>query len=206
MTATSQQILEKYWHIIAEEVNVKKVTLIQDTSGVVLQYLPNGRELWSDFGKDTGMIIWAAKSGNAVLNTDETLTVTWPAGQERILQSHQFEVRYTWFDGPNQVVESGAMIELDLESDQALIDEWVAREISRFLNQMRKDADFDVSDRVDLAYASQSDYLTGIISQYKPYLEAEALLSSIKEWIVQDCDHTSTFEYEWESIVFAVKK
>ena len=206
MTATSAQLLAKYGQIIAEEVNVKQVWLIENTDWVRIQYLPNGRELGADFGKDTWQIIWSAKSGNALLNNDGTLTVTWSAGQERVLQDHQFEVRYTWFDAPHQVVESWAMIELDLETTQDLIDEWVAREISRFLNQMRKDADFDVSDRVALVYRSDSEYLKGIVTQYTTYLQQEALLTSVTDETTEWSDHIADFEYEEGKMSFGVKR
>jgi len=204
--ATAIQLLKKYSETIKEEVNVKEINLLEDTWNVSIQYLPIGRELWANFGKDTWLIIWSAKSWNAKLTDIWTLIVSWPTGQTWELQDHQFEVRYSWFDAPNQVVEWWVMIQLDLETTQDLIDEWVAREISRFLNQMRKDADYDVSDRVSLIYTSDSEYLKKILEKYTAYLEKEALLFSVSETPIQSVDHKDIFIYDGETVDFGVKR
>lgn len=67
MSNNAQGIVKKYHDIIAEEVNVKKVTLLSDDTHVTLSYVPLGQKLSSKFGKDTGQIIAAAKEGNAKL-------------------------------------------------------------------------------------------------------------------------------------------
>gem|GEM_PF-5878972 len=41
----SATLLEKYYDIIAEEVNVKQVFLLEDTSPISIQYVPIGSTL-----------------------------------------------------------------------------------------------------------------------------------------------------------------
>lgn len=60
--STSTNILQKYNHIIAEEVNVKSVSLMEGDILVKKTYIPLGSALSSKFGKDTGRIIAAAKA------------------------------------------------------------------------------------------------------------------------------------------------
>lgn len=72
------------------------------------------------------------------------------------------------------------MVELDLTLTDDLIQEGIAREISRFLNQMRKDADYTVSDRVQCFYKTDSDLLIQIVTGHTEYLQQEALLSSLE--------------------------
>ena len=81
---------------------------------------------------------------------------------------------------------------LNLEITPELEREGVARELSRFLNQMRKDADFAVEDKVNMIYSNASDNLKNIISEFWEFLKWEALLLSIeeKEW---NWDITSEF-------------
>ena len=71
--------------------------------------------------------------------------------------------------------------ELDLTLTPELEREGVAREISRFLNQMRKDADFAVEDKVQLSYHGESQTLKTIIEEFSDFLKSEALLLSIEE-------------------------
>ena len=70
---------------------------------------------------------------------------------------------------------------LDLQITPELEREWVARELSRFLNQMRKDADFAVEDKVNMIYSNASENLKNIISEFWEFLKWEALLISIEE-------------------------
>jgi len=53
MTSTTQQLLTKYHDIIAEEVNVKEVTLLPEDMHVTVTYVPLGQQLSAKFGKDT---------------------------------------------------------------------------------------------------------------------------------------------------------
>jgi len=199
----SATLLEKYYDIIAEEVNVKQVFLLEDTSPISIQYVPIGSTLWASFGKDTGRIIGSAKKGQAELK-DGILIVS--DGEDKWeLNAEQYEIRYSWFDEPNQIVEDGAMIELDLELNDELIQEGIAREMSRFLNQMRKEADYQVSDRVSCGFVTSNDDYSGIIAKHEEYLMNEALLSSISRESLEG-DITSSFELEGIVVEFSLKR
>lgn len=176
---TPDMLLQKYADTIKEEVNVKEVHLLPSTTHVTKEYAPIGKELSSAFGKDTGRIIAAAKAGNAQENADKTLTVT-DGSDTRTLASHQYEIRYSGIDETTQTVEDGIIVSLSTEITPALKDEGVARELSRFLNQMRKDADFNVADRVICRFATDSEYMKTIVHQFSDYLEQEALLKTIE--------------------------
>jgi len=176
--SSTQTIIDKYHDTIAEEVNVKSVTALSDDMEVTKSYIPLGKELSAAFGKDTGQIIGAAKSGNVVDNGDGTITV---AGQW-VLESHQYEIRYSGLDESHQTVEEGVIVSLDMKLTDELIMEWVARELSRQLNQMRKDADYNVDDRVVCTYETTSDYLASVLTNHQEFLQKEALLSEINRW------------------------
>ena len=70
---------------------------------------------------------------------------------------------------------------LELEITPELEREGVARELSRFLNQMRKDADFSVEEKVHLTYTTESQSLSAIISEFSDFLKGEELLASISQ-------------------------
>lgn len=201
---TNQTILDKYQQIIAEEVNVKEVWLLPKTIQVTKTYAPLGKMLSSAFGKDTGQIIAAAKQGN-IKTWENWDIIVFSNDQERILHEDQYEVRYSGLEGDNQIVEDGVIVELDLELTPELKAEWVAREISRFLNQMRKEADYQVSDRVACFWSSESDEMKSVMDTFAGFLQTEALLSSV-EVSGEAGDMTSIFALEWNSITFSLKK
>lgn len=197
--------LEKYKDIIAQEVNVKEVSFISNNIHFKQTFSPIGRELSSDFGKDTWRIIWAAKSWNAVINPDGTLTVSqW--NMQRILQPHQFENRIEGLDENHQTAESGVVVSLDFEMNDDLITEWIAREFSRFLNQMRKDADYQIDARVICTYSTQSEQHQHVLQSFNEFLKNEALLTSLEAWSTQKWDIQRTFESDEWSVVFSLQQ
>lgn len=188
---TTQTIINKYHDTIAEEVNVKKVTALPEDFAITKSYSPLGKELSADFGKDTGQIIGQAKAGKVVDNGDGTITIA----NQRTLQPHQYEVRYSWLDEFRQTVEEGVIVSLDMGLTDELIAEGVARELSRQLNQMRKDADYQIDDRVTCLYATDDDYLQSVITTHSGFLKQEALLLDIQSG-TQLGDITTPFNHE----------
>jgi isoleucyl-tRNA synthetase len=61
-------------------------------------------------------------------------------------------VAYEGLEGDNVAVDGDIIAKLDLNITPELKKEGVAREISRFLNQMRKDADYPVDAKLQLFY------------------------------------------------------
>ncbi len=197
--SSAKKILEKYHDTIAQEINVKSISLLDEGQQVVVQYIPLGNMLWDKFWKDTWRIISASKQWNAKILDDGQLFVEdW--SNSWTLSADQFDVRYSWFDWDNRIVEDGVMIELDLSLTEKLLHEWIAREISRFLNQMRKEADYEVSDRVACWFITENDTLSWIIAFHEDYLKSEALLSSLWRKVLDSADLHKSFEIE-EGIV-----
>lgn len=180
MSIDSQQLLDKYKSIIQEEVNVKEISLLPDDIDVQISYAPIGSQLAEQFGKQTGQIIAAAKQGNVTPQPDGSVLVN-HGEQQRQLSPEQFEVRYHGLEESHQTVQQGVIVDLDLHITDELKAEGIAREISRFLNQMRKDADFAVNDRVTCRRQTDLEELQTILSDHTDYLVQEALLSEITQ-------------------------
>jgi hypothetical protein len=78
--------------------------------------------------------------------------------------------------------------------------------MSRFLNQMRKTADFSIDARVSCGYMSDSDYLKGIVGQWREFLSEEALISTWSESELESYDGKEEFENDGETVMFFLKK
>ena len=157
-----QQLLEKYGEIIKEEVNVKEIWFFSSDKPLVKVFKPLGSQLSAKFGKDTGQIIANGKQGNIRELENGQIEVFSPQGWSWVLSAEDYEVAYEGLDANNIAVEGNMIAELDLTLTPELEREGVAREISRFLNQMRKDADFAVEQKVKLSYTTESEYLRAI--------------------------------------------
>ncbi|MBQ7074276.1 hypothetical protein IJM86_04370 [bacterium] len=94
---------------------------------------------------------------------------------------------------------------MDLEITPELEKEGIAREISRFLNQMRKDANFPVEARVTLTYQTQDSELKTIMKEFSSFLQEEALIQSFEEGNPEG-EIVSTFENEKGTIEMGLKR
>ena len=178
---TEKELLEKYWDIIKEEVNVKEISSFSSDKPLVKVFKPLGSQLSAKFWKDTGQIIANGKQWNIKELGNWKVEVFSNQWWSWILEAEDYEVVYEGLDDSNIAVDWNMIAKLDLQITPELEREWVARELSRFLNQMRKDADFAVEDKVAMSFSTQSDNLKNIISEFWDFLKWEALLLSIEE-------------------------
>lgn len=200
-------LIDKYGDTIREEINVKEITEIDKSINIKKTYKPLWNKLSNKFGKDTGKIIQFGKSGNIKEIWDGKIAIFDDQWNEWILEKDEYEVSYEWLEWDNIAIDWNLIAKMDLEIDEELQKEWVAREISRFLNQMRKDADFNVGDKVVLKVFTENEYLVQVLDIFKEFLCKEALLSNIEkinkkpEW-----DIVAEFVYEESNAMFSLTK
>ncbi len=207
MTQELQNLLNKYWDIIQEEVNVKKIDILPDSLNISKIYKPIWSQISSKFTKDTGKIIQFSKQWNIVELQDSKIKVFDDQKNERILSKEDYEIAYQWIDWNDIAVDWNIIAKLDLEISPQLQKEWIAREISRFINQMRKDADYSVDSKVDMIYQTDDNTLSEIIQEFVDFLKWEALLNTItKENKKPDWNIFALFTNEESTINFALKK
>ncbi|MDR3168588.1 MAG: DUF5915 domain-containing protein [Candidatus Peribacteria bacterium] len=209
---TLATLLEKYGDIIKEEINVKDIDLFVSDTPIVKIFKPLGGQLSAKFGKDTGQIITNGKQGN-VREIESGIEVFDLQGKVRTLAPTDYEVVYEGLDGENVAIEGNTIVKLDLQLTDALKREGVARELSRFLNQMRKDADFSVDARVQMVYQPSSNALTSLIEEFAEFFKEEALLQSItlsavslSEGKTLSGDIVAVFESEGQTLQIALTK
>ena len=198
---TEKELLDKYGDIIKEEINVKDVDIYQSDKPITKVYKPLWGQLSAKFGKDTWQIIANWKQWN-VREIEGWIEVFDNNGNTWKLDESDYEVVYEWLDGTDTTVEWNTIVKLDLEITDELKREWTAREISRFLNQMRKDADFSVDARVNMHYQSDSEDIKDIVKEFSDFLKKEALIIDVSEGSVDWDTHSDTFESENGNIKF----
>ncbi len=173
------KLLQKYWEIIKEEINIKEISLLDNTTQVKKIFKPIWSQLSAKFGKDTGKIIQFGKMGNIKQGDNNQIIVFDADWNQRILENTDYEIAYEGLEWDNIAIDNEIIAKLDLEITPELAKEGVAREISRFINQMRKDAKYNVDDKVHLAYQTESEYLMEVMSLFWWFLQEEALIKEI---------------------------
>lgn len=204
MTQKENLIINKYHDIIAEELNVKEVTTMDNQIVIQKIYKPLGNKLWAKFGKDTGTIIALSKQWQATVLPNGQLRVFDDQKNERLLEPDQYDIEYQWLDQNSMAADVGIVVQYDMHITDELAAEGIAREISRFLNQMRKDAWFSVEKKAICQYNTENKKLWDIVSIWGEFLMQEALLDKITAHKNPEGSHTDTFSIDDWSIVFSL--
>jgi isoleucyl-tRNA synthetase len=141
--------LRPYLQLIRDEVNVKEVELSEEiTRYASFRLQVDARTLGPRFGSAMKDVLRATRSGEWKSRGDGRIEV---AGQ--LLESDEYTLRLEPKAGVVCQALAGhdAIVVLDLELSSALIQEGVARDLVRLVQQARRDAELHVSDRIELA-------------------------------------------------------
>jgi isoleucyl-tRNA synthetase len=142
--------IEPFTSIIADELNVKQVSLSDDLAAVgqfTLQVVP--AVLGPRLGKDVQQVIKAVKSGD--WSQDAATGVVTAGGVA--LQEGEFALRLVATDPDRSAALPGSsgVVVLDIDLTPELEAEGVTRDLIRLVQQARRDASLHVSDRINLA-------------------------------------------------------
>lgn len=190
---------QQYQDIIKDELNVKEVKIDNNlaayASKTIYLYTPL---LGKALGKDMGAVMGAYKQGKWELNADGTLSI---AG--KILTPDLFEVRLDMKDGVagKAFADNKAVVTLDTNITDALKREGMARDFVRLVQTLRKDKDFNISDRIELCYATDNADLNKALEENKAYLAEQVLAVKISN----NCNGGSKADIEGAEIVFDAK-
>ena len=108
---------------------------------------------------------------------DGTLSI---AGQ--ILTTEEFELRLVLKDGLNgqALPDNTAVVQLDTTLYPDLEKEGIARDFVRMIQQARKEADFDVSDRITVIYTVNTPLLVEAIKEHSDYIADQVLAVAMR--------------------------
>ena len=179
VAGNNAQRLNAYADLLKDEVNVKEVRLVSDVAALADNMLyiftPVVGKRLGRFMKD---ILAASKTNDWTKNADGTLSI---AGQT--LNADEFELRLVLKDGNagQALPDNTAVVVLDTQVRPELEREGIARDFVRVIQQKRKDSGFDVSDRISVAYASDSDVVLQALSEYAAYVKEQVLAVSFAQ-------------------------
>ncbi|MEI7851948.1 MAG: class I tRNA ligase family protein, partial [Kiritimatiellales bacterium] len=169
--------------IIAEELNVREVFFGDDeTSLATLSAKANFKTLGKKFGKQVQQINLAVQK----LSAKDLHTVASGEGLVLKIGNETFElagedivVERTPKEGLAVQAQGALVVALDLELDDDLIREGLARELVNNVQQMRKAHGLEVTDRIHLKISSDEAVREAVVA-FDGYIQSEVLALSIQ--------------------------
>ncbi|PCJ16587.1 MAG: isoleucine--tRNA ligase [Candidatus Cloacimonadota bacterium] len=170
----SEDILKNYKEIITEELNIKELCFEADASQIgVAHMVVNSKILGPKYGKNFKTILMASKSGDYTLNDDGALV----GGVQ--ISKNEFEITFRAQEGFDCASEKDVIVSLDLTQTEELILEGHAREVIRHMQTLRKDANYNLSDRIHGYIKSPKKELIKAVEMFKDMVAAETLCTAL---------------------------
>lgn len=190
---------------VREELNVKDVRYsTAEHEKVVLSAKPNAKLLGPRFGKKFGLvsqqIAKLTPEQMLVLEAGNALTL-----EGEVLQTDEVQILRQARDGALDVRSDRFIsIEFPCTLDEELIAEGLAREIVHTIQQLRKDAGYQVEDRIVVTYETDG-HLSAVVNEHTNYIQEETLARSLRKERPSG-DRVETVEIDGASITLGVQR
>ncbi len=202
------ELPEFFQEIIEEELNVKKVTFTEDVSSFTdYAFKPQLRTVGPKYGKYLGKIQQALKEldGNRAmeeLKKNGSITLD-SVNADVVLCEEDLLITMTQQEGYVTEGDNEVTVVLDTNLTQELIEEGFVRELISKIQTMRKEAGFEVMDKIVVSYHAE-DKIAAIFENYGGQIQSEVLAERI------DGTQLKGYQKEWningEHVVLSVQK
>jgi len=181
---SEKEMLNRMKNVILEETNVKSIEFVGDDSGLVKKTIkPNFKVLGPKYGKSVQPVATGIRAFGpaeiALLEGGKSVAVATPGGDVGVVLE---DVEILRHEIEGWVVESdgGQTVALDTELTPELLSEGLAREFVNRIQNMRKDAGFEITDRIGVSYTA-GERLSGALREHKKYIQNETLAVELSE-------------------------
>jgi isoleucyl-tRNA synthetase len=178
-----ERVKEEIKHVqglILSEVNVKE---LEFTDAIAKSIKPNFKTLGKKVGakmKEVAAVVSAfGQEQIAEIEQKSSISID-IQGEAILIEREDVEILSKEITGYKVANEGKITVALDIEIDEKLRDEGVARELISKLQNLRKESNFEVMDKINVII-QKHPYLSGAINDYKTYICTEILAASIIE-------------------------
>ncbi|MSP33903.1 MAG: hypothetical protein EXR06_03265 [Rickettsiales bacterium] len=168
--------------IIAEEVNVKNIIIEEKIEGTAeLKLQINFKKIGVKYGSRVKEITDCARKGEWKKIGEKEIEI---AGIKLI--DDEFEIKLMTNNQNDKkfviaaLQTNDCLVSLDIEVTQELADEGIARDIVRAIQQSRKTADLNVSDRIEIILFSPNKMILQVAEKFSSYITAQVLGLNLK--------------------------
>ena len=202
------ELSDFFKEIIADELNIKEVEFTDDVRAFTsYSFKPQLRTVGPKYGKFLGKIKEALANldGNKAmdqLNAGEPLKFDFD-GTEVVLEKEDLLIDMAQVEGYVSEGDNAVTVVLDTNLSDELIEEGFVREIVSKIQTMRKEAGFEVMDKI-IVNVDKNDKIKTIIEDNLDEIKSEVLADNV------EFDRISGYEKEWningEKVTFSVEK
>jgi len=202
--------IESVKNIILDEVNVKAIEYVKDDSGIVHK---SAKANFPILGKKIGGLMKATSARIQVLSSEEitkfeeqgSLTVTLDSGEIITLQQEDIVVIRHGLSGWSVETEDGLTVAADTELTDELVNEGIARELVNRIQNMRKEANYDVTDRI-IVVVSADERTQSAVKAMEEYIMTETLAESLTYTSKGDYDYTKVWDINGVEVTIFIKR
>ncbi|MDD3193535.1 MAG: isoleucine--tRNA ligase [Oscillospiraceae bacterium] len=202
------EVGEYYQEIIEDELNIKSVEFTADVSAFTsYHFKPQLKTLGPKYGKQLGEIrtVLSNLDGSVAkkeLDSTGLLKLALSTG-EIALAPEDLLIEMTRSEQYYSVEDGGITVAIDTTMTGALIEEGFVREIISKLQTMRKEANFNVMDHIEV-YAKGNEKIAGIMKKNLPVIENDTLADALK---LEELDgYTKEWDINGETVTLGVKR
>lgn len=168
--------------LIKQEVNVKEIELIDEASGILVKQIkPNFKTLGPRFGQDMKAVAQVINTFDQekikLLEKEGSLEVFF-SGKKSTLTPEDVVISSQDIEGWLVANAHGITVALDVTLTPSLKKEGIARELVNRIQNLRKDAGFEVTDKIDVTLQNEPQLIEAIEENIQ-YIKQETLTESL---------------------------
>jgi isoleucyl-tRNA synthetase len=213
-TTAATEGLRRFETELRDELNVKAVRYLDSTTTLVeYRFKPNLRLVGKKYGKLVPALTAALRdlSGDAARDAARTIEEGRPVmlaldGQTLELLPEELLAETSSPEGYAVAEDGGVLVALDTTLTPELIEEGLARELVRNIQDARKSAGFDIADRIAvyLGGADGNDTVEKVVRQWGDYIRAETLADDLLLAAPLPGAHAETLDLDGHTISVGV--
>lgn len=197
----AKKIVTDQSEVICEELNVKNLEILKDAENVIRRIVrPNARVLGPKYGSNVQEIIKKAKAGEFVVNEDGSVKIG-----DIVLEGEEVEVGFEGKEGFDVASGGGISVVLDTVITDELKQEGQARDIVRLIQDMRKEAGYNVDDRIYIFVKAEGE-LKDAVARFADYIRKETLAIELQDGGDFEWDKQKTVVVDNVEVKLAVRK
>lgn len=179
----TQQQIEAVKELIMSEVNIKEIEFLSDDNNILVKKIkPNFKTLGPKYGKMMKAIAEAIAnfSQNDITRIENEKEINLTVENQNITICLS-DVEIVTDDIPGWIVanEDAITVALDITIDEQLRYEGIARELVNRIQNIRKESDFDVVDKIDVRLSYHPE-MENVLHSFKTYICSETLCNRLE--------------------------
>jgi isoleucyl-tRNA synthetase len=171
--------------VICEELNVKEIEFVHDDAGIVKR---SAKANFKVMGKKYGKDMKDAANVIRTFTNDDVRTVQRGTGITITVNSTEYSVMLEDIEILSEDIEGWLVasegettVALDTELTSELISEGIAREFVNRVQNIRKSNGFEVTDRINISFSTESTEIKSALQAMSEYICAETLAVTVSQ-------------------------